>query len=202
MEKKLTKKELKDLEEKQNELRIIRRKTLEAYQNYQKDIEATTRFYKINPDETKMKYGNLNLEEKLKLLRRYEELNFLKPYEEYTKEEQKVFQDRGWEFLRLMYWTQQEKENWKDHRLNETIDEDGIWNDEIIWSKEHLELYLKLAKKFGYTKLYYTNGSSGALANITDLVDFGAKVIGTCSKKDYDKQGLIFDLTQINIEED
>ena len=201
MEKKLTKKELKELEEKQNELRIIRRKTLEDYKNYQKDIEATERFYKINPDETKYKYGKLSKEERIKLLRRYEELGFLKLYEDYTKEEQNQQQDRGWDFIRLMYYTKQEQDSWKDHMLNEIIDEDGIWNDDIIWSKEQIGLYLKLAKKFGYTKLYYTNGSSGALENITNLIDFGAKVIGTCSKKGYNKQGLIFDITQVNIEE-
>lgn len=201
MEKKLTKKELKELEDRQNELRILRDRTVCALKNYEADINATERYFKINGETEKLDlYGRLKQDEKAKLLKRYEELNFLKPYSEYTKEEQDKGLDRAWTFARLMYRTRQEYD-YKDKILNESIDRDGLLNDEIIWTKEQVRLYVELAKKFGYTKIYYTNSSSGALANITDFVKLGAKIIGTCSKKGYNEEaGLIIDITEIDLE--
>lgn len=205
MEKKLTKKELKELEDRQKELRVLRDRTIDALKNYEADINATERYFKINGETEKLDlYGRLKQDEKAKLLKRYEALNFLKPYSEYTKEETDKGLDRAWTFARLMYSTKQEYDNefldYEDKILNESIDRDGLLNYEIIWTKEQVRLYVELAKKFGYTKIYYTNSSSGALANITEFVKLGAKIIGTCSRKGYEDAGLIIDITEINLE--
>ena len=205
MEKKLTKAEIKAIEEKQNQKRTLRDRVIRALRDYERDIEATKRYYQINGMTDKIMYGGgLIPEEKEKLLRRYDCLDFLKVYENYTKEERDEAKDYTWSFVRLMWNTEDEDESCGDgRRLQAYIERDDLWNDEIIWSKAQVKLYLQLATKFGYKRILYTNSSSGALANITDFVDFGAKVVGTCGKKGYkEKAGVILDITEVNIEEE
>lgn len=204
MEKKLTKAQLKEMEEKQNELRRLRRDTISSIENFDKDMAATIRYYKINNMTDKLAYGDkLTVDEKLTLMRRYKELKFLKPYEQYTQEDKDKAYDRDWSFVRLMMASDEERNCWGNNRRLETsLQVDDLWNDDIIWNTEQLKRYLKLAQRFGYKRIFYTNSSSGALSNITDFINFGAKVIGTCNKKGYnEKAGLILDITEVNLEE-
>ena len=199
MEKKLTKKEIEEMNKKQTELRTQRRFVIEAVKNYWEDLEATKRYYKLNEMTDKLNYGgNLFDEDAEKLLRRYECLNFVKLYGQYEKNDVEV---RTWDFIRMMIRTDEEYCCYSRRTLDKALETDAIWNDDIIWSTEQVKLYLKLARKFGYTKFYYTNASSGALANITDFINLGAKVIGTCAKaEDREKAGLILDISEINFD--
>lgn len=198
----MNKKELKELEEKQNELRRYRNDTIQQYKDYLGDIEATIRYYKINAMTDKFTYGRLNNDDKIKILRSYDHLHFLKITEQYTEEDKKITLDRAWDFLRLMVQADEEYNFWTKRKiLDVKIDKDGLILDDIIWNKTQAKYYIKLAQVFGYTKFYYVDTSSAALKNITDFVDMGATVVGTCGKTGlgYEKAGLILDISNVDL---
>lgn len=199
----MNKKELnKEMMEELKEKRTLRREVIQAITDYRADKEATIRYYKLHGMSEKLESNNrLTLEEERALLRNYKVLDFIKPYRDYTEEEEKRGDDRVYDFIRQMIITNQEY-NGESRRLEKIIQADAIWLDEIIWNTDQVKLYLTLARRFGYNQIYYTNTSSGALSNITDMVSLGAKVVGTCNKVgDREKAGLILDISETKVEE-
>lgn len=199
----MNKKELnKEMMEELKEKRALRREVIQAINDYRADKEATIRYYKLHDMTEKLESNNrLTLEEERALLRNYKVLDFIKPYRDYTEEEEKRGDDRAYDFIRQMIVTNQEY-NGGSRGLENIIQADAIWLDEIIWDTNQIKLYLTLARRFGYNQIYYTNTSSGALKNITDLVSLGAKVVGTCNKTgDREKAGLILDISEVKVEE-
>lgn len=196
--KELNKKLMEELEEK----RALRRKVIQAIYDYRADKEATIRYYKLHDMSEKLESNNrLTLGEERALLRNYKVLDFIKPIRDYTEEEEERGDDRVYDFIRQMLLTNQEY-NGESRRLEKIIQADAIWLDEIIWNTDQVKLYLTLARRFGYNQIYYTNTSSGALSNITDMVSLGAKVVGTCNKVgDREKAGLILDISETKVEE-
>lgn len=199
----MNKKELnKEMMEELEEKRALRRKVIQAIYDYRADKEATIRYYKLHDMSEKLESNNrLTLGEERALLRNYKVLDFIKPIRDYTEEEEKRGDDRVYDFIRQMIITNQEY-NGESRRLEKIIQADAIWLDEIIWNTDQVKLYLTLARRFGYNQIYYTNTSSGALSNITDMVSLGAKVVGTCNKVgDREKAGLILDISETKVEE-
>lgn len=204
MEKKLTKKEIKELEINTKRKINARNAVISALKNYYEDIAATKRYYKINNISDKLTYdGDLLDGEKEKLLRNYKCLDFVKFT--YDKDDP---ESRMWWVLGAMMNTYDEfMKNFFTNDQQLIVDfkkyhTEGLWVDDIIWDETSMKLYIKMAKKFGYNYLLYTNSSSGALENITSLVKLGAKVVDTCTtiyKKN--PQGLVFDISEINLEE-
>lgn len=202
MEKKLTKTQIKEMEKLQQEKRDMREKVVQSVKDYERDVQATKRYYVINEEHDKLTYGgDLKTEERERLLRRYDCLDFLRIGDNYTQEEKDNGEDRNWSFVREMYNSFDELHNYgNDRRLDFYMDKDDLWLNNIIWSTAQIKQYIRLALKYGYKRILYTNSSSGALGNITDFIDCGAKVVGTLGRKGYNKEGIILDITEIKEE--
>lgn len=210
MEKKLTKVQEKELARIQQDKENLRWRVLLSVNEYWQDCSAMERVSKI---ECKL----FTEDKKLELLNRYEDLKFLTEYIDSNNvdEKGKVVMDtyyRAWSFIRTlnksvkMYDKVNKREDYDFETKQvtyielDTLPKNAIWIDDIIWDESQMKLYLQLCSKFGINKMYYTNASSGALQNITDLIKFNAKIIGTTNICEFrPDEGLIFDLSNVNI---
>ena len=203
MEKKMTKKEIEAMNEKQAELRGGRNEFIHAIKEFWKDVDATIRYYKINEKREYLTYSaDLVDTEKEKLLRRHESLEFVKLH--YNDKDAPDY--RTWDFIRQMIRTYEEMHNYTGEAellVDREYKQDGFWNNDIIWTETQTKLYLRMCKKFGYKYLIFTNSSSGALEDITSLVKLGAKIVNICTTRYHkeDAQGLVFDLTEVKDED-
>ena len=175
--KKLTKKELKLLEEEKRIKYSNRRNMINDLENFWKDVDAVTRVAIINEETEKLQYGNtLKNEEREKLLNRYERINNL------SKNQMSV--------LRTLINNEydERKEIAKEH-----LSKESIWISDIFWKEEDLKETVEFLKELGINKIYYTNHSTNALEVIIWLTKLEAKIIGTTNISEYN-EGLIIEL--------
>ena len=189
----MTKKEIKEQEKKQQELHNLRESVIYAIKSYWKDIDATTRYYKINNMNDKLDYrGNLQQKEKQELLNRYEILEFIKA--KYCEKEQD--NSYMWTFCRQMVNTFENM--YKCLHITNDYISDTLWNNEIIWDEQQAVIYLTLAKKFGYKYLITTDSSTALMHELHDFITHGAVVIDTCTIKNRtDSFGLVLDISNV-----
>lgn len=210
MEKKLTKTQEKELLKIQQQKEMLRSKVLSAINEYWKDCSAMERVSKIEGT-------SFTDDKKLQLVNRYEDLKFLNDYIDPNDldEKGKINLDRyynAWSFLRIlnksvkMYNKVNRKEDYNfETKQTEYVELDmlprnAVLFDDIIWNEEEMRIYLQLCIKFGIDKVYYTNSSSGALKNISDLTRFNAKIIGTTNICEFrPDSGLIFDISNVEV---
>jgi len=176
----MTKKELKQMEEakrmEQDAKRQLRRNFLNELHNWYDDIEATTRYYKINNMEDKFvsKYRQvLTKEEKKSLFDRY---GVLKEIINYNGE-------REWDAVYTINNTDRVYHDDRDRTIfQKDLTEDTLLIDDTIWDQEQFDRTIELAKKFGYTEVVYISGSTSAMENVVRFIKAGYKIVGTNAK--------------------
>ena len=193
---KLTKKQIKELEEIKNEKRRNRRKLIESVKNYKLDCKALARVSQMNNENKTDSYGDLKEEESEKVLATYENLTWLIGIN--------WRENKSWSVVRTIV----ESENIRDsfysqnseyRQAKEYLKDDSVWIDDIIWSHEEMTLFVKILKEYGIDYIYYTDSSTACLENITSLHILGAKIIDTTNIKEEGK-GLVFDISNATTE--
>lgn len=207
MAKKLTKKELKEREDKQNKLRKERRIFVEALKSYWRDVEATKRYYQINGIKDKISYYNdlADEDEKLALLHRYE---CLKEYKvDYDRDSDEA---HTWSIIRFIiksYDSYNDFDNlistWTDSKFEKDLLQDDIFVEDILWGEKDVDLLIKYMKKYGYKRIQYFCSSTGVAEDLYYFINKGLKIVDTNTilrkpwkDEDYkiDKTGLIIEL--------
>lgn len=195
MEKKLTKKELKEIEERDNQLRYERRRFIDDVKSFWNDLEAAERYLKIKGEK-------LTNEEELEILHRYENLKGLKLAQQYNKEDA---DDYIWSFIRNMVFSEQGNYRGEpvDKYLTIKLGKDDLLvsEDYTIWSFSQMKMTVREAKRFGYKNLFIMSNSTLAMQYIGQLVELGGKVTGTTYNTEYDRFGVIINIEEASIEE-
>ena len=204
--KKMTKKELKAIEEANrkayNAKITLRRNFLDELHSYWKDVEATSRYYQINQIKDKVKWnGSLNESEKKKLFERYETL----------KEVAKYDGKRDWEAIHTINSTDNVYHGDYDRfgtKYQTPIKENTLIIDDIIWDQEQFDKTIELARKFGYTEVLYIDSSTACAENMARFAKIGSQILGTNAKmsnwglrKDeewrVDKEGIVLSIPEM-----
>ena len=184
MAKKLTKKELKMIEEEKRKEQAkkitLRRHFIDALHSWWADVDATLRYCKINDVEDKLNGSSYNpslsKEEKKRLFDRYETLKELINYDE----------DREWDAVYTINKTDKVYNSCNaddDYCILETpLDSETLFIDDTIWDQKQFDRTLELAKKLGYTKAVYISSSTSAMENVVRFIKAGCKIIGTNAK--------------------
>ena len=79
----------------------------------------------------------------------------------------------------------------------------SFWIDDILWDPDHINLFCKYLKKFGYKRLVYTDSSTAAMRSIAEFTRHNMKIVDVVAKKDWKGQpsteytGLVFDLSEM-----
>lgn len=164
----MTKKEVKELEMRQANLRS---KTIEELKNYWRDVEATTRYYKINDMKDKLTYnGHLIKEEEKALKERYELIKDLGHLEISV--------------LRTLIWNREDN--------NVFIQPNEIYITDFVWTEEELLTQLNYMKKLGIKTIHFHDNSTAALREIVWLTHEGCQIIGT--KEIKGEEGLVIEV--------
>lgn len=208
MAKKLTKKELKAIEEekrKEHAKKItLRRHFIDALHGWWADVDATLRYCKINNVEDKLNGSSYNpslsKEEKKRLFDRYDTLKELINYDE----------DREWDAVYTINKTDKAYNEGEDYCiLEKPLDGETLFIDDTIWDQKQFDRTLELAKKLGYTKAVYISSSTSAMENVVRFIKADCKIIGTNAKlsrsfggdKLYvDREGIIVEFPEENNE--
>ena len=206
MAKKLTKKELKAIEEAkrkaQSDKLSLRRRFLDELHSYWKDVEATARYYQINQIKDKVKWnGSLDNSEKKKLFDRYETLTELISFDG----------KRDWDAVYTINSTNSTYQH--DDDRNYSKYQDPIQNttliiDDIIWDQEQFDKTIELARKFGYTEVLYIDSSTACAENMARFAKIGSQILGTNAKlsrwglsrdEEYrvDKEGIVLSIPEV-----
>lgn len=203
-EKKLTKRELKKIEEEKERVRRaklqLRRRFISELHSFWADVEATARYCKINNISDKVKYnGSLVDEEKKKLFDRYETLSELINYDG----------KRDWEVLHTINSTDSIY-NHEDDRNHYTyqnpINEKTLIVDDIIWDQEQFDKMIELARKLGYTEVLYIDSSTACAENMARFAKIGSQILGTNArmsrwfsdeKYKVDKEGIVLSIPEM-----
>ena len=215
--KKLTKTEMKEIEQAKREREIKRHRLVEAVKSFWRDCEAMERVAKINGEHYDKEASSD------KALERYEELKFLfdEKKTEYKNDVDKWGKQQHtrywkmWSWIRILNKSTEESKKSKNIKSDynfktssydttelDVLPKNAIWCDDIIWDTFELKLYLELCKEYGIDTIYYTNSSTGALGNISDLTRFGAVIIGTTNISEYrTNEGLVFDISNCILED-
>lgn len=175
---KLTKKELKEMEELQKERIRLKRRMVDELENYYKDVAAMERIAKLNGKQ------GITEETKDKLFSNYETIKDL------TKEQIDII-------MTLIYNERDKEEYYKGYgKMKELLPQDGIWlNDSITFNitSEGLLDQLELLRRIGIRKIYYTNSSTTGLDDMVWLYNIGGRIIGI-TKIDQYNTGLIIEI--------
>lgn len=181
--KKLTKKELEDIENKKKEIRHKRLEMTRALESYWRDVEATIRVAKLNNNHEIMSYSDrLIKSEEEKLWNNYECL--------------KGLTENQIQALRILVWNKNEREDSHKNkycRMKEQLPEEAIWINDIIWKEEDLIEYIEFLKELGITHIYYTNHSTACLDFMVWITKLGAKIIGITNISEFN-EGLIIEI--------
>lgn len=205
MAKKITKKEMKELEAKKNEQKLVayseRNNMLNAVESFWEDTRATARYYKINDMSDKLDYSdNLIDEEVEKCLRRYDNLDFLPINSE--SEEDKNKERSIWAIVKLLVNSRRIDYEYSKYEVN--INTNDILVNDIIWNDDEINIIVDMMKKYGYERIHFFDNSTAAVRNIASLIDSGLIVTGTNTKLSlgfggtyvFDKKGIILSLPE------
>ena len=198
----------KDIEKMNQIIGITKRKDfISAIKNYQRDVDATIRYYSIHNMDDKFvsKYRkDLTVKEELSLFKRYNVLNQYINYFNYINYNGETVKEdpHFWNVVSLILNNPNKidsKTNFEQCDINS-----DLIIEEIIWTEEEAKLIIKLARKFGYKRIFFFDGSSGALEAITNLIKNGCTICGVSKKtvrRSYDntewgvdKEGLIIEV--------
>ncbi len=191
MEKKLTKAQLKEIEEREEELRGKRRELVIAINNFWEDNSAASRYLSNRGEK-------LTEEEEEKNLRRYEALNDYKL--NYDREDPEY---STWGTLRDIVIVEGKKANYdKTERycLSIKILEDDFYMEDSNWNTNEIKLTIKLLRKYGYKRILYGNESTLGVPNLAWFIQYGAKVEGSFYNANSQRNGLILNIEECNIE--
>lgn len=207
MSKKLTKKQIREIEEKEKTILTERRLFVESIRSYWEDVNATTRYYKINKMKDKLNYyGNINDNEELQnLINRYDILKDLGIKSTYDDEDPEY---HTWSIIRFITNTEDHKKGfnkviYNGAKFETEIERDDIYVEDILWGEKDVDLLIKYMKKFGYKRIQYFCHSSGVNEDLYYFVSKGCKITGTNAvlrkpwhDEEYkvDKTGLIIEI--------
>lgn len=206
MAKKLTKKQLKEIKDKESLIREARRNFVESVKEYWKDVEATTRYYKINGMTDKIDYyGRLKDNDELQnLLNKYSSLDGIKVNYENDDPERHT-----WSIINAIIKTFDHNSIFgrsilnDDSKFEKLLENDDLYFEDILWGEEDIDLLIKYMKKLGYKRIQYFCHSSGVNEDLYYLINRGCKVVDTnlilrksFSSKEYkvEKTGLIIEI--------
>lgn len=181
----MTKKELKQIEDEKKKMNILRYRLVDAYTNFNGDIDAYHRVCRINGDE-------MTDEIRQKVLDRYP---ILKEYGYTTSTEREEDETIRCAIYQIVKTENQYKTCRSGCRFENGIGPDTLVYDEIFGCANKLVVMVKYMKLFGYDRLIYTKNN---IDQIVDLVDMGCKVVDT-NRKNGDGC-LVFDVTDANLE--
>lgn len=194
MEKKLTKAQLKEMEERQEELRGKRRNFVEAVKGYWKDIEAAESYLKTKGER-------LEFEEKERLFRRYDALAEYNL--EYNDKDSADY--RMWCIIRYIVKGNINYTNYRGEEIDKyftiKMEKDDLLVDDIIWNINELKLLIKEARKYGFKNIFYTNNSSGAMEVIGEAISLGGKITNTLYNTADSRFGLIINIEDCILDE-
>ena len=180
---KLTKKEIKEMEELKKAQRRLRWEMKEAVQNYWKDIAAMERVARLTDNYNILKGGSLIQEEKDKLYANYPVLEGL------TSSQKSI--------LRTLIHNDEEREEYlkdsKYSKFKELLPGDAIVLSDFVWKEEELLEQIELLKRLGIDQIYFTNSSTAVLREMVWLFRAGAMIVGTTNIDEYN-EGLIIEL--------
>lgn len=180
---KLTKKQLKEMEELQQAQRRLKREMVQSIESYWKDIAAMERVAKLTGNKDILLNGDLIKEEKEKLFANYTVLQGL------TKAQLVL--------LRTMVNNDKERSAFlredKYSQMKELLPDTAVWMRDLVWSEEELLEQIDLLKRMGMNKIYFTDKSTAALQELVWFTRAGAKVEGITNISEYN-EGLIIKL--------
>ena len=201
-EKKLTKKELKKIEEEKDRARRaklqLRLRFISELHSFWADVDATVRYCKINSLSDKVKYnGSLVEAEKRRLFNRYETLTELIDFDG----------KRDWEAVYTVNSTDSIYHNEDGYYTYQNpIYEKTLIIDSIIWDQEQFDKTIDLARKLGYTEVLYIDSSTACAENMARFAKIGSQILGTnarmsrlFSDEEYkvDKEGIILSIPEM-----
>lgn len=192
MEKKLTKAELKALEERQEELRRERRQFIEDIESFWRDQSAAERYLKIKGEK-------LSDEEREELLHQYESLKDLKVKYNDGDEDERI-----WCLIREM--VNGYKSAWKssdpDKYLTIKLDKDDLLlsDNYSIWDFTQLKMTIRVAKRYGYKNIFFMSNSTQAAPILGQAIAVGGKVVGSTYNVEYERFGIIVNIEEADVE--
>ena len=207
MAKKLTKKELKQLEEVAKAKRDLRDTFISQYGNFQADVNALERVYKMDrvANNDKLSKGRLTDEEVIKVRDRYNLLVEVDNDKKTKGEEARV------DYVVSMILRSEKCNDAGNYNINNAthILRDDLIIDEIIWTDDEVCYILEMMNKFNYTRIIFMDNSTAATETLARFVKRGCKVTGYVEKTDIrynfksekyervvDKTGLVIELPQ------
>ena len=190
MEKKLTKAQLKEIEEREREVRRTRRDLVNAVESFWADNEAAKRYLENKGEK-------FTEEEQESNLRRYEAL---KDYKfTYDKEDPEY---NTWSTIRDIVNVERRKSAYskENYKLSIKVLEDDYYMDDSNWNPSEIRLTIKLLRKYGYKRVLYGNESTLGVPNLAWFIQYGAKVEGSFYNTDNQRNGIILNIEECNIE--
>ena len=181
MAKKLTKKQIKEMENKQEELRKSRSELVESLKGYWRDVDATKRYYQINNMKDKLNYYNdlADENERRSLLHRYKCLKDFKV--EYDRDSD---ESHTWTIIRNIVKSYDgyfgyDDIIWNDSKFEKPLLQDDLYFEDILWGEKDVNLLLKYMKKYGYNRIQYFCSSTGVAEDLYYFTNKGLKIVDT-----------------------
>lgn len=176
----MTKRQLKEIEDRQRQIRRKRNNFISSVEDYWKDCNAAARYFKTHDMNEKIR-GRCDIidEEKEILKSRYNYLDDIKV--SYDRDDPEV---HTWSIIRCMVNTYNEQLGLESITYNckkfETImGQDDIYFDDILWGEKDIDLLIKFMKEYGYKRIQYFCTNSGAMEDLYHLTKRGLRVVGT-----------------------
>ena len=178
-------KQTKAMIEKQKERRNLRREMVDAVKRFRSDVDAAKRYLSTKGEK-------LTEDEEQRMFERYE---VLKGYKLRYDREDRL--SSTWNILSNIVDNKRGyNDEPSDKYFTEKLGEDDLRTNCTLWGSDDVELLIKEARKYGYTRLFIDDNSTLSMNTVALILELGGKIEKPFYNTDTDEFGLI-----INIEE-